>query len=138
MNCPSKDSDYQIITFFCLSRIRDFLIEMSGLVFKIVLNQSNQKNPMKTLKKIFSVLVVVIFLSSCSLGTMPVGATSNTVGSKVGTASSTYVLGLVALSEGGVAEAARQGGITKISTVDVKATMFGYIWTKVTTTVTGE
>ena len=42
------------------------------------------------------------------------------LGTKVGRSSATSVLGLVATGDAGVNEAAKQGGITKISHVDVQ------------------
>ena len=78
-----------------------------------------------------------LFLSSCTVGTIPVGATGNDVGSKVGTASSDVILFLFQMNDGGVAKAAKNGKISKISTVDVKSTSF-FVYTRVKTTVTGE
>lgn len=52
----------------------------------------------------------------------PVTATSNEVGTKVGTSSCINVLGLVSMGEGSIQEAAKQAGITKISHVDKKTT----------------
>lgn len=92
---------------------------------------------MKSLKKLALSLVAAAMLSSCGFGTVPVGATSNTVGSKTGYSSSNRLLGFIELSDGGVAAAARQGGITKISTIDVKSSSF-VIFSSVKTTVTGE
>ncbi len=52
--------------------------------------------------------------------TEPVAVTSNAIGSKVGTAQCTSVLGLIAIGDGGVNAAAKDGGIKKVSHVDVK------------------
>lgn len=52
--------------------------------------------------------------------TQPVAVTSNNVGYKVGTAKCVSVLGLIAMGDGGVSEAAKNGNITKISHVDRK------------------
>ncbi|MBR5470426.1 MAG: TRL-like family protein [Paludibacteraceae bacterium] len=85
------------------------------------------------MKKLFltSVLAsVIILFSSCgAVGlvgalytgvTTPEAVTSNEVGSKVGTAKATSILGLIAVGNGGVNKAAKEAGITKISHVDVK------------------
>lgn len=52
--------------------------------------------------------------------TAPVTATSNAIGSKVGTAKCVSALGLLAIGDGGINAAAKDGGIKKISHVDVK------------------
>lgn len=52
--------------------------------------------------------------------TQPIAVTSNEVGYKVGTAKCVSILGLVAMGDGGVSEAAKNGNITKISHVDRK------------------
>lgn len=68
-------------------------------------------------------IVFAAFLSSCSV-TLPITATSNPVGDKVGLAKSTQLLGF--FFDGGdmsIRTAAKNGGITKISTVDFKSKM---------------
>jgi hypothetical protein len=73
-----------------------------------------------SMKNIFLSLCAAILLASCSL-TLPVGATSNTIGSKVGTSSGTCYLGVICLdADAGIQSAARSAGITKISTVDYR------------------
>lgn len=101
-------------------------------------------------KSIFILLLVVGFaitMSSCSVGmvgaiytdyTAPTIATANTVGTKVGESSSFDVLGLVSIGDGGIAEAAKNGGITKISHVDTKTTSILHLFTSVKTYVYGE
>jgi len=79
------------------------------------------------------------FLYSCSV-THPVTATSNPVGSKVGRAEATQVLGF--FFDGGdlsIRTAAKNGGISKISTVDFKTNMvfLGFV-IDYETIVTGE
>ena len=55
-----------------------------------------------------------VFLSSCSL-TMPVNATSNPVGKKVGIAKATGYLGILFFNaDASIQSAAKNGGITKI------------------------
>ena len=84
-------------------------------------------------------LVGASALSSCSV-TVPVTATSNPVGSKVGIAKSQQILFF--FPDGGdlsIQTAAKQGGISKISTVDFKRTMvFLNFVTAYETIVTGE
>lgn len=87
------------------------------------------------MKKIFfalSLAVVMLGLSSCgTVGlvgavytgyTEPAAVTCNEVGSKVATAKTVSVLGIVAVGDGGINKAAKAAGITKISHVDVKTT----------------
>ena len=72
------------------------------------------------MKKVFFALGAAALLSSCSL-TLPVGATSNAVGSKVGTSSGTCYLQTICLdADAGIQSAAKSAGITKISTVDYR------------------
>ncbi len=70
----------------------------------------------------------------------PVNATSNDMGSKVGQSHGGCVFGIINYGAPSIANAARSGGITKISTVDKKETKIlgGFIWTGWTTIVTGE
>ncbi|WKN44057.1 TRL-like family protein [Tunicatimonas pelagia] len=94
------------------------------------------------MKKVFRTiafsLTVATFLSSCAL-TMPVAATSNPVGSKVGTAKATGFLQFLFFGQdASIQSAARNGGITKISTVDVKSTSILGIVVTYETIVTGE
>lgn len=96
---------------------------------------------MRKFKNLLIALVVAsaTMLASCSL-TVPVTATSNPVGSKVGTAKSTQILGF--FFDGGdlsIQSAAKNGGITKISTVDFKRQLvFLYLVVGYETIVTGE
>ena len=88
------------------------------------------------IKKITTVAVVLL-MSACSI-TMPLAATSNQVGKKVGTAKAKIICGLVFGGDYSVQTAAKNGGITKISTVDVKAfNALGMFQTR-TCIVTGE
>lgn len=65
-------------------------------------------------------------------------ATSNEVGKKVGTSSSIGVLGLVAVGDASIQQAANQAGIQKISHVDVKKTSVLGLFAKYETIVYGE
>jgi len=89
----------------------------------------------------FKVLLIVLatagMMASCSL-TLPVAATSNPVGSKVGTASGTGFLGVLFFgADASIQTAAKNAGITKISTVDLKRSDILGIITTYETIVTG-
>lgn len=93
---------------------------------------------LKKMKTIFALLAVVAMMSSCAL-TLPVSATSNTIGSKVGTAKATGYFGFIFLdADASIRTAAKNGGITKISTVDVKQESILNIITSYETIVTGK
>jgi hypothetical protein len=78
------------------------------------------------------------FFSGCAL-TLPVTATNNPIGSKVGTATATGYLGVLFFDQdASIREAARNGGITRISTVDIKTTSILNIVVTYETIVTGE
>lgn len=73
----------------------------------------------------------------------PVGATGNPVGSKEGRAETMYLFGMLPVpldssANGGVKAAAANGGITKISTIDVETNNLLNLIVKKTTIVTGE
>ncbi|MFO8086450.1 MAG: TRL-like family protein [Bacteroidales bacterium] len=75
---------------------------------------------MKKFRNIIALVFAVLLLSSCSI-TMPVTATSNPVGDKVGRSSATVYFSVFAFDEdASIRTAAKNGGITKISTVDIK------------------
>lgn len=92
----------------------------------------------KTIKKITALMAVVAMLSSCAL-TLPVNATSNPVGQKVGTAKATGYLGVLFFNQdASIQKAAKNGGITKIATVDIKQTSILNLVITYETIVTGE
>jgi len=66
-----------------------------------------------------AILTAVLLLASCSI-TAPLTATSNAMGKKVGTAKANIIFGLCFGGDFSVQTAAKNGGITKVSTVDVK------------------
>jgi len=84
------------------------------------------------------IAVVALTLASCSV-TVPGQATDNPVGTKVGKSSGTCYLRFLCFDvDYSIHTAAKNGGINKIATVDVKTTnVLGIIWT-FETTVTGE
>jgi hypothetical protein len=92
------------------------------------------------MKKIILLLIVgmmLLAMVSCTT-VVPLAATSNPLGDKVGQASTFYLFNYLPLGgDRGIAKAARNGGITKISTVDLK-THLGLFGTTYTTVVTGE
>ncbi len=87
---------------------------------------------------IIIVLFAVLLLSACSFN-LPVSATSNPIGAKKGTFVQTGYLGFPPpmSNKAAVYEAAKNGGITKISTVDQNITWL-LVMTKYETIVTGE
>ena len=92
----------------------------------------------KVIKSIVAFVAVVAIMTSCAL-TLPVDATSNAVGSKVGTAKATGFLGILFFNQdASIQSAAKNGGITKISTVDVKYSSLLNIIVSYETIVTGE
>ncbi|NGZ90467.1 TRL-like family protein [Psychroflexus maritimus] len=89
------------------------------------------------MKKIFILGVMALAMVSCTV-TMPVNATSNEVGSKTGTASTTSILGLhLDGGDASIRTAAKKGGIKKISTVDFKTTNYLFLIGQYETIVTG-
>lgn len=85
-----------------------------------------------------ALLAIVGLMSSCAL-TLPVNATGNPVGSKVGTSKATGYLGVLFFNaDASIQTAAKNGGITKISTVDIKKTNVLGLVVTYETIVTGE
>jgi hypothetical protein len=82
------------------------------------------------MKKVLFISLLALFLTSCAV-TLPVNATSNKVGNKVGMSKATGYLNVLWFDQdASIQKAAKQGGITKISTVDLKQTnMLGIIQT---------
>jgi len=93
---------------------------------------------LKKIKTISAIVASVALISSCSI-TTPVCATGNPIGSKVGTSTGTCYLNVICLgADASIQSAAKAGGITKISTVDMKTSdVLGIIQTY-QTIVTGE
>ncbi|MBI5788082.1 MAG: hypothetical protein HZA78_04415 [Candidatus Schekmanbacteria bacterium] len=69
---------------------------------------------------------------------LPGHTTANSAGAKVGTSECTSILGVVANGDASIDTAARNGGITKIKSVDYKVFSVLGIYAKLTTVVTGE
>lgn len=99
------------------------------------------------------IAIVLVFFSSCAVFapngeylssiiytdiTKPGMVTSNVVGTKVGMASATNILGIVSMGDASVQKAAQEAGIKKISHVDVKNEGVLGVYSKTTTYVYGE
>jgi len=93
---------------------------------------------MKILKATLVGIATLFLLSSCSI-TLPVNATSNPVGDKVGRSSGNCYLGALCFNvDASINAAAKNGKISKISTVDMQVkNMLGIVITY-ETIVTGE
>lgn len=93
---------------------------------------------MKKIKTLGMMLAAAAMFSSCAL-TLPVNATSNSVGGKVGRAKAEGYLGFLFFNQdASIRSAAKNGGITKISTVDIKSTSILGLYVTYETIVTGE
>lgn len=96
---------------------------------------------MKIFKKfqvVLAALLIVVGLSACTMN-MPISATSNPVGSKVGESEGIGILMFITMyGDATIVNAAKNGGITKISTVDFKVDNILGIYQKYTCVVTGE
>ena len=87
---------------------------------------------------IVAACMATALLAGCAL-TLPVGATSNPVGSKVGRSVATGYLGVLFFdADASIQAAAKNGGITRISTVDLKKTSILDLIVTYETIVTGE
>jgi|GEM_PF-775507 len=85
------------------------------------------------------VLTGVLFMSCQSVG--PVCATSNEVGKKVGTATAGFLFGVIPIpfsADYSIQRAAKESGITKISTVDLKTFNYLGVWVGKQTIITGQ
>ena len=100
------------------------------------------------MKKLYLGVLFIGLMGSCSL-TRPYAVTNNTLGSKTGVSETGVILGtsyandlavglFVTNKDFGVIEAAKNGNINKIGSVDVKKTSYLGIFTKVEIIVTGE
>lgn len=101
---------------------------------------------MKTIKKLTLVGLAGLFLSACTT-ILPVTATNNPIGSKTGTSKTSILFGganganlgagLVFNKDYGVIDAAKNGSIERVATVDIKVTDY-IIFKKAEIIVTGE
>ena len=77
-------------------------------------------------------------MSSCTI-TLPINATSNPVGAKVGTATADIFFSVFCFGgDASIKTAAKNGGISRISTVDMKQMTILNVYTQLTTIVSGE
>jgi hypothetical protein len=107
------------------------------------------------MKKILMYLSVILLSSSLMVGCAayavspvlgglytdikaPITATSNTSYSKMGSASASSILGLIAVGDASINTAAKNGGITRIHHVDYKSTSILGIYATYTVYVYGE
>ncbi len=88
------------------------------------------------MKKIIITLLMAFAITSCTV-TTPIAATSNPIGSKVGTSTARRVCCIWVQPDASIQTAAKNGNITKISTVDITRRRGLFIF-KIVTTVTGE
>jgi hypothetical protein len=94
---------------------------------------------MKKLIVVAACIFLAATLMSCATYPIPITATGNPMGPKVGKASDKIYFGLFGdASDANIPAAARNGKITKISTVDVQVENFLHIVQTVTCVVTGE
>ena len=94
---------------------------------------------MKKVIVIVALAFVAIALMGCPSVNLPQATGSATVGDKTGQASGNIILGLFGDVDAGMLTAAKNGGITKIATVDTKVkNILGGLVITYTTTVTGE
>ena len=92
---------------------------------------------MKIIKQLVIGFCITLMFSACSM-TLPHSATGNEIGSKVGTSTGMMVGPFVVKPDASIKTAAKNGGISKVSTVDVKNTSYLGIINQVETIVTGE
>jgi len=94
---------------------------------------------MKKVILIVALAFAMIALMGCPAVNLPKAAGGATVGARTGQSSGSIILFLFGDADAGMLTAAKNGGITKIATVDtkVKNTLGGLVVTY-TTTVTGE
>lgn len=97
------------------------------------------------MKKIILFSAIAALITSCQI-TRPYTATNNPIGSKTGVSKTTYLgasfgdnlaNGIIFNGKFGVIDAARNGKITKVATVDVKTTNY-VLFRKAEIIVTGE
>jgi hypothetical protein len=90
-------------------------------------------------KTIILIAIVAVILMGCPSVNLPASGGDGTVGPRTGQASGTIWFGLFGDVDAGMITAAKNAGITKIGAVDVRvSSIFGWIATTYTTTVTGQ
>jgi len=98
----------------------------------------SQKEFFMKFLKLVTALLLLASIVSCSM-TAPLAVTSNPIGRRTGEATGTFIFGVIPLGNPnmGIHKAALNGGITTISTVDIRHTNLLFLHT-VTTVVTGD
>ena len=92
----------------------------------------------KNVKGVVIFLMLAFMITSCSI-TKPINATGYAVGSKVGTAKATGYFGVIFIDgDASIRTAAKNGGINRISSVDLKKTSLLGIIVTYETIVSGE
>ena len=93
---------------------------------------------LKNVKLVIAFLLVAFIVTSCSI-TKPINATGYAVGSKIGTAKATGYFGVIFIDgDASIRTAAKNGGINRISSVDLKKTSLLGIIVTYETIVSGE
>lgn len=87
--------------------------------------------------KYLHLAALAALLCACT-STQPIAATSNPIGPKIGRATEHAVFGLSFGGDASIRAAAKDGGITRVSTVDLRITNALGIFVTRTVTVTGE
>lgn len=94
---------------------------------------------MRVTKNLRAALLASLALSAACTTTRPFAVSSNPIGTKVGRAySQAFLGGLLVGGDASIQAAAKQGGISRVATVDVETMNFLYIFIRRTTVVTGE
>lgn len=93
---------------------------------------------LKKIKLVAIVGAIAFMFSSCAL-TLPVNATGLTIGEKVGVSKATGYFGVLFFdADASIKTAAKNGGITRVSTVDIKQTNILGLIVTYETIVTGQ
>jgi len=92
------------------------------------------------MKKIFAGIIAAATLAlAVGCTTSHPVAINGDIGSKRGESTGSIILGLIYLGHGDILDAAQNGGITRVSTVDIRTTtILGGLFIKNTTIVSGE
>lgn len=119
----------------CRSRSYFFRLKL-----KICNKYAERSDFMKKIAILLTAALAIFFIASCST-VKPVAGATGIVGKKTGEATQAWFGGFPLKGEGGILQAAKNGGITKVGTVDVRidwpaSPIFGYY--VVTTVVSGE
>jgi hypothetical protein len=94
---------------------------------------------MKKIVMMITAIALLCLFVGCATLTVPVTATGLPIGSKVGQASGRIWMMMFGTADAGIQAAAKNGEITKISTIDITTKMgiFG-LWVDYEVTITGE